>query len=320
MALYVEPDHPSHDPLDIMFLYAAAAHYVSTYAISCYWHFVESTSAHAVLARLDRVLNVPPSHWHSSPPSAADLHVIASVPRTLLLSQSNAAPSPFLAIPTRPAHADGLGTIASILHGPHLEVTFPPRDPLKQDKIEASAARQLYVDYLNHNPRVWSDIISCADTVAIKEAALAAVKVVSAVASASWPTSAFSTEADGDTTMVDGTRPRASGKTGIECLLTAPALTTVLPWILRPPQQFSGLVGGRGDAEGAAFRVAAAKFDCLQVVQKRLQQWMTDDGPEVQERRGELERIAHAVRERISEGVWGSRGTDVGGRIATLEL
>lgn len=182
-----------------------------------------------------------------------------------------------------------------------------------------SVAPKLYLTYLNSNARMWSDIVSAADTVAMKESALAAINVVSSIAAANWSGSASAAaEAGDDTAMTDAASSTAT-LTGIEALLTPPALTTVLPWILRPPQQFSGLVGGRGDAEGAAYRVATAKYDCLKIVEKKLLEWMADEGPAVQDRRGELERIAHALRERVKEGIWGTRG-DVGGRIATLEL
>lgn len=168
---------------------------------------------------------------------------------------------------------------------------------------------------------MWQDVVSTADTVAIKENALAAINLICAIATAKW---SGTTSSNGDTAMSgnqESDAPTPNPHAGIETLLTPPALTTVLPYLLRPPQQFSNLVGGRGDAESAAYRVATVKFDALKLVQRRLQAWIDDDGENerVSGRRGELNRILEATKERTREGVWGSRA-DIGGRIATLEL
>ncbi|KAF2097015.1 hypothetical protein NA57DRAFT_77266 [Rhizodiscina lignyota] len=323
MKIYLNPNDRSHDPLDITFLYSAAADYVSVYTSICAAHFLASSDARkALLTRLDKCLNLPPSRWQNSPPPSADLHVLASVTREFLLPSSSAL-SPLLSIPTRPANADALNTLATVFHGPDTpkeSITFPPQATstiaTAREKPESVAAQKLYVAYLSHNSRMWQDVISTAETVAIKDAALAAINLICAVATARW-----SSEPDGDTAMSGTTDVGATSHTGIEALLSPPTLTSVLPYLLRPPQQFSNLVGGRGDAEGAAYKVAAAKFDALKVVQKRLEAWIEEDAESesVQMRRGELNRIVEAIKERTREGIWGTRG-DIGGRIATLEL
>lgn len=193
-----------------------------------------------------------------------------------------------------------------------MEIWEPQED--SPNAAELSAARALYATYLQRNPRMWSDIVNAAETVAMLDVALAAIDLIILIADTRWHSSISDVDAGGDSAMSDD-----APLSGIEALLTPPALTTVLPYLLRPPQTFSNLVGGRGDAEGAAYRIATQKFDALGLVHKRLVAWMGEGTAIVETRRGELSRIEAALRERLREGVWGGRG-DVGGRIATLEL
>jgi len=169
-------------------------------------------------------------------------------------------------------------------------------------EAEGSAARSLYFMYLSHNDRLWTDVVTCAETPALKENALAAINLISAVITANWPTSSASSSGATDT--------------GVEAMLMPPALSSVVPYLLRPPQTFSNLVGGRGDAESAAYRLAMAKFDALGAFHDMLNAFL--EGRPVEEAR-EKRQILDAVRARIAEGPWG-RGSEVGGRIGTLEL
>jgi len=90
-------------------------------------------------------------------------------------------------------------------------------------------------------------------------------------------------------------------------LMEGSAKATVIPWLLAQPKSFSNLVGGHGDAENAAYKIATARFDALKAFWSRV--------------RGEEEYadIANVVEARVREGVWG-RGEEVGGRIGTMEL
>lgn len=72
-------------------------------------------------------------------------------------------------------------------------------------------------------------------------------------------------------------------------------------------------MGGRGDTESAAYKIAAAKFDALKAFHSRLQ-------GEVQRTPGEgYEEILTTIAKRLAEGPL-SREGEVGGRIGTLEL
>jgi hypothetical protein len=84
----------------------------------------------------------------------------------------------------------------------------------------------------------------------------------------------------------------------------------VIPCLLAPPKSFSTPVGGNGDAESAAYKVAVAEFDVL----KSFYAYVKD---------GEADEVVvRALRARIEERAWGRGGDvgDVGGTIGTLEM
>jgi hypothetical protein len=201
--------------------------------------------------------------------------------------QQLGARSPLLSVPSRATNPDALHTLATVFHGP-IEVdtiTWPPRINEPGQEVnhddEKRAAQDLYVSYIAHNSRLWTDITTHADTVALKDLALSAINLLKAVVTATWD--------------------------GLKSIMEDPARSTVIPWLLAPPKTFSNLVGGHGDAESAAYKIAMAKFDVLRAFHDRIKMGGADAV------------LLGAVRERIAEGPWG-RGGDVGGRIGTLEM
>jgi hypothetical protein len=288
LAYYTTPDDPAHDPLDVSFLYAPAAMYTARWAET---YPLDLTSPHnkdvqtRVLKKISAAVNVPAARWAHSHSPSEDLHVLASLPRSSLLSLG--ASNPVLSIPSRAANTDALNCLATLFHGPLAEaITFPtPTPPKANEGEEIKAAQALYAQYLQENPRLWTDITQHADTIALAPQALASIGLIKAVLAARW--------------------------SGIDALMfdESPAKATVVPWLLAPPKTFSNLVGGRGDAEGAAYKIAAARFDVLKAFEARVR----EDGRE------EWQTVAKAAEERVREGVLG-KGQEVGGRIATLEL
>lgn len=79
----------------------------------------------------------------------------------------------------------------------------------------------------------------------------------------------------------------------------------MLPYLLKPATTFSNLVGGRGDAESAAYKVAMAKFDVLKAVGQRLREGNAGHS------------VDAMVRRRIAEGPWGTE-SGAGSRIGTI--
>jgi hypothetical protein len=202
-----------------------------------------------------------------------------------------------------------LNTLAAIFHGPLKPgIVFGSSASTTSEESryeeEANYARALYFNYIARNPRFWADVTNHADTVALKELALAALHLLTSVITANW--SATLSDAPLPTTL-------ATPLSGHIALLTPPALEYVLPYLLKPAQSFSNLVGGRGDAESAAYRIAAAKFDAVALFARRLKE-------QVEAQPGEgYEEILATVSRRLQEGPL-SREAEVGGRIATMEL
>jgi len=182
---------------------------------------------------------------------------------------------------------------------------------------EAQAARALYYLYLNHNPRMFSDLVAHAETVALREHALAAINVITAVITAKWatlpPTSGPDTPSEADLQSWLPTPPTATPPHGVQAILAPPSLEYTLPYLIKPAQSFANLVGGRGDVESAAYKIASAKFDALRALHDNLL-----DIAKAEPGQG-YEDILQTLRKRIAEGPM-SREAEVGGQIATMEL
>jgi hypothetical protein len=286
VTFYASPDHPSHDPVDATFLYGPAARYVGAWASTYPHDFTKATDIRdKILKRVAQSVDISPSRWAHAQSPAEDLHVLSCIPRPLLVSLGGS--SPLFSIPSRATNPDALHTLATLFHGPiYIDtINFPPQanEISSEDQAaEMQAAQDIYHSYISRNDRLWSDIVTHADTIALKDQALAATNLVKAVVTAKWG--------------------------GIKALLDAPARSSIVPWILAPPKTYSNLVGGHGDAESAAYKIAMAKFDIVKAFHGRLGEWEDDKV------------VARAVRVRIAEGPWGSGGAQVGGRIATLEM
>ncbi|KAI4242488.1 MAG: hypothetical protein L6R42_011006, partial [Xanthoria sp. 1 TBL-2021] len=187
---------------------------------------------------------------------------------------------------------------------------------------QRSAARALYWLYFDQYPTLWQDVVKAAETVALKDAALAAIALINAIITASW--SPLPSEPDPDfnqgpyalpTEQQLATKCHASQDlppTGLLAILSPPALETILPYLLRPAQIFSNLVGGgKGDVESAAYRVAAAKYDVLLSLKSRLQEYVQETG--------HLKEVVDVVNKRLAMGTMGGN-SEIGGRVGTLDL
>ena len=194
-------------------------------------------------------------------------------------------------------------------------------------RTEAAAARACFIMYLHYHPTLFSDIVLHAETVALPQKALAALSLLSAIISATWealPATSTHIPGSAPTTLLAlppesallGALPRVPdlppvyATTGIEVVLQSPVREVMVPFLLRAPQVFSNLVGGLGDAESAAYKVAMAKWDVFRVFRERLRTLGGGQG---------RESVLAAVEQRLDDGPRGRR-EEVGGRIATMEL
>lgn len=158
--------------------------------------------------------------------------------------------------------------------------------------------------FLSKKPNTFSDIISHTDTVAMKENALAALAFLRALITATWSSETIDAIPATDPTYA---RLQNFPKTGLDLILDPTMSGGVLPSLVKPATSYSNLVGGRGDAEDAAYQVAMAKFDVLKALGRQL------------EETGGREDVLSMVRRRVNEGPWGVGGS-AGSRIGTLEL
>jgi hypothetical protein len=139
----------------------------------------------------------------------------------------------------------------------------------------------------------------------MKDTAISALILLRAIVTAKWSSASKLNDGSSDAILL---RLQNFPDSGIELILDPTISGGVLPFLLKPATTFSGLVGGRGDAESAAFQVAMTKFDVLKALGERVK--------ELQPPRREIDTM---IRRRVSEGPWGVAG-NVGSRIGTMEL
>lgn len=337
ISYYIEPD--KHDSMDFTYLYGRSANYIAAHASTCPTHLLRSSGSdlNAVLLRLGTALqSVSSTQWAHGNAPQHDLHLLTSLPREALLPTSRLS-SPLFYIPAKPSCADAFYTLATIFKGPQktdslASMTYPNDSSssklLGHVETERAAARALCFLYVHRNSDFWSHVISAAETVALKENALAAITLIGAIVNSNWgslPTNLADSGDEGPFSLptenqlasecqfYGGTLP-ASGALSI---LTAPALQTVLPYLLKPAQTFSNLVGGRGDSESAAYKIAIAKHDVLILLHRRLRD--AQGANEAPQDVAHWQDLLETIRRRIGQGPLGG-SSEVGGRVGTLEL
>ncbi|OCK92576.1 uncharacterized protein K441DRAFT_569433 [Cenococcum geophilum 1.58] len=300
-----------NNSIEQTFLRGPASNYVSIYASTYPENYESSRDMKITQARLNYTIgNCKPE----------DLHILASVPRTSLVPKISTGLAwdecPMLSIPIKMTNPDALKTLATVFHGPiEPEITYPPVDTsstpltvqpaLTRQSSERSYARLLLSLYLTKYPSAFSDLVRHADTVAMKDNALAALVLLRAIITANWTPISSPDEAASDPILAQLDNFPTSG---VEVILDPAISGGVLPYLLKPATTFSGLVGGRGDAESAAYQVAMAKFDVLRVLGEKVK----DLDPPKRE-------VDTIIRRRIAEGPWGVGG-NVGARVGTLEM
>ena len=297
--------HTSENPsLDHSFLSSRTAQYISDYASHYPENFEKSNEMPIIRNYVHRNIRKC---------EASDLNIIASMPRSTLIPRRASGLAwddcVIVDMPITRTNQDALKTLATIFHGPPKEeITFPQIETIGSDTMrtqtEAAYARLLTALFYSKKPNMFADITTHMETIAMKENALAALTLVGALITSSWSTEPLPDIPTNDPTYA---RLNAFPKTGVDVILDPTISGGVLPSLLKPATTFSNLVGGRGDAENAAYIVATAKFEVLKTLGRKLEQ----DG-------GRQDVLA-MVRRRVGDGVWGDSG-NVGSRIGTLEM
>lgn len=327
ISYYIEPQ--KHSSLDLVYIYSRSADYISNYSLNFGAHLIQRHSIlKSILLRLSAVFDKLSSNRQVQT-QPHDFHVLVSLPLNSLLPQSF-VDSPFLLLRANLGDADILKTLATVFRGRTQKRSS--HDPLANDsqQIHArrsqdnKAARVLYFLYLNKYPIFWKQITQAAETLALKDVALAAIEVINAVITANWePLPAespgtsqeypFALPTEQELAQKCNSAAQSMPSSGILAILSSPAVEALVPYLIRPAQTFNNLVGGTGDSESAAFKVAVAKYEVLKTFHGRIQGLGL--GPDT----FQIHDILAQVEARIARGPMGGI-TEVGGRIATLDL
>lgn len=184
LSFYLESS--KHSSLDLTYLYSRSANYLATYSSFYSSHFLHSPAAEKTVLRLSEVLgNMSPGKWAQGLTPKHDLHVLASLPGLALLPRRTLT-SPLFMVPAKPPNEDAFQTLATVFHGPRGQGATHSGGQPSEDSLQRSVARVLYYSYLEQNPNMWQDVVKAAETVALKEAALAAIALMKAVVTAEW--------------------------------------------------------------------------------------------------------------------------------------
>ena len=306
MAYYLEPE--KQDSLDLTYLYGSSAKYTSVYCAMFPQDLLSSPIADHILSRVTQAVE---NRYHTRLGQRQriehDLSVLMSLPRIMLIPRAQAS-SPLFLIPIKPASPEAFATLAHVLHGSH-----------GSEPEEQAAARTLYYLEMEKFPDFWECVVAAADTVALKESALSALSLIGAIITANWSplpdtdsASSTSFKLPSERELADKCHAESLPQSGIEAIMTQPALGIVIPYLMRPAQSFGSLVGGgRGDVESAVYKIATAKHDVLAQLHQRLKQWVNT--------RGEGQDVVAAVGRRVAQGPMGG-SSEVGGRVGTMEL
>ncbi|OQD71920.1 hypothetical protein PENPOL_c001G02587 [Penicillium polonicum] len=318
-------DESKLDSVDLLYLSGPVMAYVARYAEMYPNHLLQnpSTLLDGVISRINRSLAIPAAQWAHGEVPTGHLAILASLPRVLLVEAGKHGANPVLAIPTNPPNGEALDVLAKIFHGPlqtrltdSMNLNTSGSTPTDWDR-EAAAARILYFLYVNQHPTFWDNVVGAADVLVMKDIALSAITFMKAITTANWkpspsaPANANSSRFQLPTEAGLGQlSPATNGffpTSGAWAVLTPPALTTLLPYLFKPPRSYADFVGGgAGDSQSVVWKVATAKHDVLVALHNRLQE--TDGQVEG------FEDIMRTLQQRVNEGPWGpvqSGGTQV---------
>lgn len=305
------------DSVDLVYLSGPIMAYMAKYAESYPNHFLQNspTVLEGIISRISRAVAIPSIQWAHGEVPTGHLAILASLPRVLLIEAGKNGSNPLLSIPTNPPNEEALNTLGRVFHGParthvsdSMDLDSSGQTPTDWHH-EAAAARMLYFQYLNGHSTFWTDVVAAADLLAMKEVALAALNFIRAIVMAKWqplpPASHVSSTSSRfqlpSEESLGQYSPAMNGLlplTGPWAVLTPPALTTLLPYLFKPPRSYSEFVsGGAGDTQSIVWKVATAKHDVLELLSDRLQQI----GGQMEG----LEDILRTLQQRVEEGPWG---------------
>lgn len=310
-------DDSKLDPVDQIYLAGPVMGYVARYAESYPNHFLQnpSTLLDGIISRISRALAIPTAQWAHGEVPTGHLSILACLPRVLLIEAGKHGANPLLTIPSSPINGQALDVLGKIFQGPprthdsnSMDLNTSGQTPTDWHH-EAAAARILYFLYLNEHPVFWTEVVAAADILVMKEVALSAIAFMTAIVKANWqplPPASHASSASSRFKLpseesLGQLSPATSGLlplSGSWAVLTPPALTTLLPYLFKPPRSYAEFVGGgAGDSQNAVWKVATAKHEVLVALYDQLRQ----SGGQMEG----FEDILRTLRQRVNEGPLG---------------
>lgn len=316
-------DESKLDPVDQIYLSGPIMAYVARYAEFYPNHFLQnpSTLLDGIVSRISRAIAIPTAQWAHGEVPTGHLAILACLPRVLLIEAGKHGANPLLTLPSTPPNCEVLDVLGRIFQGPTRTHDSDSMDlnPSGQTPTdwhhEAAAARILYFLYLNEHSTFWDDVVTAADILVMKEVALSAISLMTAIVKANWQPLPPASHASGTPSRfslpseesLGQLSPASSGLlpiSGSWAILTPPALTTVLPYLFKPPRSYAEFVGGgAGDSQNVVWKVATAKHAVLVALYDQLRQ--------VGGQMEGFEDILRTLRQRVNEGPLGPVQTGV---------
>lgn len=305
LGFYLDPS--TMDQTSASFLMGGVVNYFASYARTYPKHICQQRSSFTekLMSRIVSALDIKAVDFANETAPTRDLEVLKSLPRSLLLKVEFTR-NPLRFIPTNPHNQPAFDVLGAIFHGQ------PSQPQLQGDKSDIwsndqrIAARRLYLQYFSHNPRLWQDVIAAADTTALPDVASSAVSFIASILTSKWAVHS----------------PQASDRaitgpgTGLQALLTGPVLTTVFPWLMRPPPATNMTSQG----SDVVWRMASEKYELVKSFRARM------NADDVDHECAEIEGFAdlkQKVEERFAAGrifPYEDNASSAGGEIATMGL
>jgi hypothetical protein len=279
------------DSLELSLIYPAATRYLAIYASTHEQHFLRAQTMKQILDRLsDRIRTISTNELANDRAPKEELYLLAHIPRLALLPSPERDSLVFL-LPIRPANVDVLITLSKLFRG-------------------GAAARVLFLQYLGRHPNLFGDLVTIASLVAVKNTAKAALNLIHTLIETAWTSQNEEELAHLPSEPQLQSQCRVYGSTplpknGMSALLLPPAISTVIPYLLK----------GAENASEEAYEVANAKFEVLRSFANQLEKMIggATDAEDAQT-------LLVVIRRRISQGPIGSRDSEDGGLPARLSI
>jgi hypothetical protein len=273
MKYFLNPSDSSISSLDHSLLGPGSAAYTAAF-IESHPNYIHNNPAimEAIMQRLKFALQT-----NASPEI---LNVFSSVPRTMLRSYTQIVNE----VPVAANNPSLLKALAYVFGGPEKPIEkFPPVENSQLLDIESEkvAASHLFLSYYTNNPRLFSELISIANRVALSESALAALQFLHSIIACNW-----TGPEQGITVIINDSRSRDA----------------IMTYLRGFPNRVQGDPISRSNDQ---YKIAVFRYTLAKLFVEKLES--------LPERRSNADIVlwSSRLKDRIRLGVWGPTGSSV---------